>query len=40
MIGVEHYYAKSCSADVFRRLYKGYEAACGARDFWISTTCW
>ena len=27
MIGVEHYYAKSCSADVFRRLYKGYEAA-------------
>lgn len=27
MIGVEHYYAKSCSADVFRRLYKGYDLA-------------
>ncbi len=27
MIGVEHYYAKSCSEEVFRRLYKGYESA-------------
>lgn len=26
MIGLEHYYAKSCSEEVFKKLYRGYEA--------------